>query len=420
MAYVKLEQQERSRLIGILADLYGYFTDVRGRRVFIKETADLGRFLPNLNIEGAPKIVAADLVGRLEKFGELPEKPTYHSLGALLNAMLTLGELSSEDETFLASLIVRHSLIADPAYLASLRERYNIAELEVRRQPPQEFIPPQIRIEEFKDPEFKVQLGDEQVLENIINSEDNFLDLHLLQGALYCAQAVSMIELPQGTARGTGFLVGPDLLLTNQHVLDNKDDLEEVVVRFGYVSDASGVISSGKLVRMQPDFYFSSPAHELDYALVRLKEKPLEDIAVTSNELRTKSMVELVRMSKHRGYLELAETIPVKNSRVNIIQHPDGKPLKVVMTQNYIVHKTDLRVQYIADTTRGSSGSPVFNQRWEIVALHHSGNPYPSESLIDTTKKVWKGKFRVNEGIPIRAILKDFKKQNIEQYLPLG
>jgi V8-like Glu-specific endopeptidase len=420
MADVKLEQQERNRLIGILADLYGYFTDVRGRRVFIKETADLGRFLPSMNLEGAPKVVAGDLVGRLEKFGQLPEKPTYHSLGALLNAMLTLGELSFEDETFLASLIVRYSLIADSVYLTSLRDRYNIAETEVRRQPPEEVIPPRIRIEEFKDPEFNVQLGDEQVLENIINSEDNFLDLHLLQGALYCAQAIGMIELPQGTALGTGFLVGPDLLLTNQHVLNNKDELEEVVVRFGYVSDPSGVISSGKVVRLQPDFYFSSPAHELDYALVRLKEKPLENIAVTNNELRTKSMVELARMGQHRGYIELAETNPVLKSRVNIIQHPDGKPLKVVMTQNYIVHKTDLRVQYIADTTRGSSGSPVFNQRWEIVALHHSGNPYPPESFVDTAKKVWKGQFRVNEGIPIRAILKDFKKQGIERYLPLG
>ena len=30
---------------------------------------------------------------------------------------------------------------------------------------------------------------------------------------------------------------------------------------------------------------------------------------------------------------------------------------------------------YEADTERGSSGSPVFNDQWEIVALHHSGVP---------------------------------------------
>lgn len=415
-----LEQQERNRLINIVAQMYD-FTDAgtRGRRVFIQETAGLGRFIIDMNLEGSPSLVARDLVGRLERFNDqLPERPTYHSLGALLDAILQMNELSSENKSFVASLIVRYSLIADPVYLESLRDRYNLVETEIRRQPPFEIIPPANRIEEFKSPKFKVQLGNEQVLETIINSEDNFLDMHLLQGALYCAQAVGRIEIPEGTARGTGFLVGSDLLLTNQHVLNDQDDLEQAVVRFGYVNDASGVSSSGKIVQVQPDFYFSSPADELDYALVRLKEKPLEDIAVTSNELKIKSMAELARMGKHRGYLELASRDPIKPSRVNIIQHPNGLPLKVVMTQNYMVHKTDKRVQYVADTMDGSSGSPVFNQRWEIVALHHSGSPYPPETLMDTTKKVWKGQFRVNEGIPIRAILEDFRNKGLDRYLP--
>lgn len=414
-----LEQEERRSLIDILAKLYD-FTDggTRSRRVFLQETAGLGRFIPSLDLSGSPRVVASDLVGRIERFGQLPERPTYHSLGALLDAILKLNELRFEDETFVASLIVRYSLIADPAYLESLRERYNIANTEVCRQPPIEVIPPGNRIAEFKSPEFKVQLGDEQVLEGIINSEDNFLDIYLLQGALYCAQAVGRIEIPEGTAWGTGFLVGPDLLLTNQHVLKDKNYLEQAVVRFGYVNDASGVSSSGKVVPVEPNFYFSSPAFELDYALVRLKESPLKDIAVADNELRIKSMVELTRIGKHRGYLELAPRDPLKHSRVNIIQHPNGLPLKVVMTQNYVVDKTDKRSYYVADTMEGSSGSPVFNQRWEIVALHHSGKPYPPETLIDTAKKVWKGQFRVNEGIPIRAILEDFQKQDIVRYLP--
>jgi V8-like Glu-specific endopeptidase len=61
-------------------------------------------------------------------------------------------------------------------------------------------------------------------------------------------------------------------------------------------------------------------------------------------------------------------------------------------------------VQYITDTLPGSSGSPVFNDDWRIVALHHSGGniPEPSTNSIH---------FR-NEGIRIGAILADLPPLN--------
>jgi endonuclease G len=75
-------------------------------------------------------------------------------------------------------------------------------------------------------------------------------------------------------------------------------------------------------------------------------------------------------------------------------------------------------LQYVADTMDGSSGSPVFNQNWEVVALHHSGAPHPPDDLPSLAKKAWKGKFRVNEGIPIRAILDDLRAKGLDRQLP--
>jgi endonuclease G, mitochondrial len=93
--------------------------------------------------------------------------------------------------------------------------------------------------------------------------------------------------------------------------------------------------------------------------------------------------------------------------------------MKVVMTQNYVAgDMTETGVHYVADTMEGSSGSPVFNRNWEIVALHHSGKPFPKESVASAGKRLWKGKFRVNEGVPIRAILADFKKKGLDRHLP--
>jgi hypothetical protein len=61
------------------------------------------------------------------------------------------------------------------------------------------------------------------------------------------------------------------------------------------------------------------------------------------------------------------------NARVCIVQHPAGRRKEVVVNGNRIVEVTDVAIHYLADTQGGSSGSPVFNLRWELIALHHAG-----------------------------------------------
>jgi V8-like Glu-specific endopeptidase len=174
---------------------------------------------------------------------------------------------------------------------------------------------------------------------------------------------------------------------------------------------------AGRVVKMKTGFFYTSPADKLDYSLVRLQEAPLKEITAQGN-LTGKSIAELAQLGKHRGYLDLVSSEPPKLHRVNILQHPAGGPLKVVMTQNYVDVCTETRLRYVADTMDGSSGSPVFNQRWQVVAMHHSGKPYPNEGLGGGVERAWRGRFRVNEGILARAILKDFKDSEIDRYLP--
>lgn len=411
-----LEDAERQRLTGLVSGLYE-FTDggARARRLLMQQSG-LGRFLAGIDLSGPPQIVAADIISRIEDYGYLPEAPTKHSLGASLSYLLTLSDLPQDEKKFIAGLIIRYSLIADPLYLEKLRTDYGVAETVVR-QPAPVNTAPAISKAAVPEPSFAVDVKDQKGLEAIINSEDNFLDVSWLFGALYSAQAVCRIEIPEETAKGTGFLIGPDLVLTNHHVLKSQDYVKEASVRFDYRADSTGVVSSpGRLFKLQPDFYFSSPAEELDYALVRLKGKPLEKIAVQDPN---PSLMDFVLKGQHRGYLVLRSEFVKEHDRVNIIQHPEGDPMKAVMTQNYVVgDMSNSRVQYVADTMEGSSGSPVFNRKWEVVALHHSGTPYPPNAVGETLKKAWKGRFRVNEGIPMRAILADLKDKCLERHLP--
>lgn len=99
------------------------------------------------------------------------------------------------------------------------------------------------------------------------------------------------------------------------------------------------------------------------------------------------------------GCLKL-KPIDVKvNDKVNIIQHPAGGPKQIAMNDNEVKYVDETVVQYITDTLPGSSGSPVFNDNWQVIALHHSGGSIPEPS----TNSIH---FR-NEGIRIGAVIKD-------------
>ncbi|MEZ4518685.1 MAG: trypsin-like peptidase domain-containing protein [Chloroflexota bacterium] len=264
------------------------------------------------------------------------------------------------------------------------------------------------------EPAFDVELANPDALEIIVNTEDNFLDIDLLAGAIYTAQAVGRVEMPQGRALGTGFLVGPDLLLTNQHVLKAKSQLNSAVIRFDYRADADGIVTDkGRVFEFMPDLYESSASTELDYALVRVKGEPLADWKLQPGE-EDLPYLEMLRRGRHRGYLLLTPSLIVEGERLNIIQHPNGDPQKVVLTQNYAIADmaTD-RVHYLADTMPGSSGSPILNRHWEVVGIHHSGGPHPPQKMSDSLQKALRGHYKFNEGIPMQAII-----PKIGRYLP--
>lgn len=75
---------------------------------------------------------------------------------------------------------------------------------------------------------------------------------------------------------------------------------------------------------------------------------------------------------------------------VNIIQHPDGEDKKVVTQNSHLLDLEDAAgvsnfCWYDGDTEQGSSGAPVLNNRWEVVALHRKAVPKvnKNEEVVD-------------------------------------
>ncbi len=107
------------------------------------------------------------------------------------------------------------------------------------------------------------------------------------------------------------------------------------------------------------------------------------------------------------GKLELTEINLKSGEYVNIVQHPGGMPKQIALYHNVVVFSdpADFRVQYLTDTLPGSSGSPVFDSEWRVVAMHHAGG-----DLADP--KSGRPLFR-NEGIHVNTLISGIKKAQL-------
>jgi len=220
-------------------------------------------------------------------------------------------------------------------------------------------------------------------LERIIGTQQTFLPISFLETGLLRARAVVRVESPLGL--GTGFLVRKNLLITNNHVISDKEDARRSKIWFNYQKTAMGPDAETAEFGLDPDMAFAtSPMDDGDdWTAVRVKGNP----------------------NARWGALNLADVTAKVKDFVNIIQHPGGMPKQIALYHNVVVFADDSRVQYLTDTMLGSSGSPVFDSEWRVVALHHSGGWLPEPG----TKKVF---FR-NEGIHIRALIKGLKEHRL-------
>jgi Trypsin-like peptidase domain len=225
------------------------------------------------------------------------------------------------------------------------------------------------------------------------------LDIRVWQSRLSeIERRVCRVEL-EGNAVGTGFLVGPDTVLTNWHVFEaakNQGKGDKLGCRFDYELLPDGKVQPGQLVMLQAGGLIdSSPysvaegtstpdnplptAAELDYALLRLAsrvgEQQVEGVA--------------------RGWIALPKAgLPLAaDGPILIVQHPQGTPMKLAMDTQAVIglNGNGTRINYRTNTDPGSSGSPVFTMDWDLVALHHSGDP----AWVNPT---------YNQGVPIELV----------------
>lgn len=180
--------------------------------------------------------------------------------------------------------------------------------------------------------------------------------------------AVCRVEIP-GVSYGTGFLVSPDLLMTNYHVLqpviDQPTLAPSVLLRFDYKMSADGVtLRPGEIYRLAdtPDWLIdSSKPGQLDYALVRVAGAPGDQPVGGQPEAPT------------RGWLTPLAHSFVVGEPLLILQHPEARPLCFAPGAVTAIAADQQSITYSANTLRGSSGSPWHPHRYPgLVYQIHS------------------------------------------------
>ena len=200
----------------------------------------------------------------------------------------------------------------------------------------------------------------------VVNNPDLFSDPHAWRRAMTRAEwVVCRVENPEGVALGTGFLIGPDLVMTNHHVKHSpsasfKSSPQSVRFRFGARQFEDGHLAGGKCYSLSEAGWDiqKGESEEFDFAIVRLGQPAGEALVGDFPE------------APRRGWLALVKPRiePEPGHSLFILQHPLGGVLK--MANGGLKAHHDFWLDYEVNTEPGSSGSPVFNNRWELVGLH--------------------------------------------------
>lgn len=218
---------------------------------------------------------------------------------------------------------------------------------------------------------------------------DRFHSLDWYRTGLARCACVARIGRPMSSRGiGTGFLIqgttlhpslGDELyLLTNSHVVSPKPEVSfaltpsEAVLSFEGLPGAEGKSWTIKKT------VFTSPVGEFDATLLQL-DRPVEGAI---------------------GY-PLAPSLPRMDSqpRAYIVGHPQGGGLSFSLQDNLLLDWDEHKVHYRTPSEPGSSGSPVFDDQWRLIALHHAGKS-------DMRKLHGQpGTYEANEGINIQAIV---------------
>ncbi len=251
-------------------------------------------------------------------------------------------------------------------------------------------------------------------LERKLGAINDILSIEFLEVGLLAAKSVGRLTV-YGIPYGTGFLVGNQILITNHHVIGTIEDAKNSILELNVEENKYGEPQRSYEYLLNPDRFFLTNK-KLDFTLVAVSDS-------------TGSKASLNEFGWH--VLLKVQGKVRKGDPVNILHHPDGSNKKIVVHNSHFLHlenktKYDQYCWYSGDTEEGSSGAPLFNNRWEVLALHHKAVPKTNKNgeIVDKKGRAMSEKRAIenpediawvaNEGVRISRIVEAIEKKEFE------
>lgn len=256
-----------------------------------------------------------------------------------------------------------------------------------------------------------------------INGATDFQDIHIIEQIVKSAESVCRISIRTNSTiegYGSGFLIAPNILLTNNHVLPTAKVAMNSLAEFNYELNKHKHPEQSVTFKLNPNKLFvtsdyqqhhGDPFSGLDFTLVWV------DSASISGQEKLERFGH-IKLNGNLGKILEGESCV-------IIQHPEGDYKKIVLKDIRMISLLDDFILYESDTSKGSSGSVVLGLgTGEAVGLHHCAVPKMDnqgnwlrkdgsiaadndpDHLID-----WIG----NEGVRISRILHALQHMNMPQ-----
>lgn len=249
------------------------------------------------------------------------------------------------------------------------------------------------------------------VEESIQGATNDILSTEFFEAGINAAMSVGKVDT--GIKCGTGFLIGENLMLTNHHVIEDETIASDSRFILDFEDNFIGVAKMSEEFDLDPGTFFMTDKR-LDFTIAAVN-----NISYNGKSIDDYGYHPLI---VRQGKIKLGDP-------VNIIHHPGGNSKRVSFRNNQLIFiknkdsdgKKDLASNgfdnfclYLADTLQGSSGAPLFNDRWEVVAVHHAGAPIRFKEagfeVLEETE-IELADLKANEGIRASRIV-----QTIESY----
>jgi hypothetical protein len=243
---------------------------------------------------------------------------------------------------------------------------------------------------------------DDATLQAILNEYEPFLSsLAIKEQYPKVLRTICAVALghPQNDIVGSGFLVGPDLVMTNFHVLESFLDIDPVSKEVKADGPGDQIFFFFDYLSMPaPDIPPNAPPSQVEDVqvvtalakdwLVHGRDKLQGDGTAACKPLANKEYdYVVVRLAKRigamsprkggggqRGWLEipLQQIDTITNKRILVFQHPQKAPQQWDVGDFVQLDQTDSRVWYKVSTAHGSSGGAAVDGQGRLYALHNA------------------------------------------------